>query len=584
MSRSLAKDTEKLIRQLSLISYLMAERRPVTATEIRRDVEGYSDMTEDAFARRFYADRAELDALGIHLSVDKPADGFSEQENYSLAPEAFHLPPIAFTDPERAALQTALTLLDGEFAYAEPLRLALQQITWGRPSPLGSDSRQTIGLGITASAGGGEVSARLAKIDTAIYRRKRIEFEYHTMQSDETALRRVDPYHLLFEGGQFYLVGYAHERKDVRVFRLSRIRGKVAYATKAEHDFQRPDDFDPRGYASRIPWQLGEEVGVAEVEVPEDVAWYVERQYGAYGTLEGGVFRTPYALSRLLISWALSFGLRILGPPALVDEARRRVDELIEAHRGEAPVAVASGLAPAPAPAPESNGRGRGADAAIRPERFARLVTLASVLIAAGRAGERLQLKAVCEQLKMSPQELREDVSVLNVVNFGGGAYVIYAEVLPSGEIEVDPEPYSDTFDRPARLLPIEAKALVAAIDLIGLAQPDLRSAREKVVDALGFDPVEEGLHIVSPIAHDDVTHTVELAVHENRLLELEYWTQTEDRYSERLVEPYALFNGKDSWYVAAWDLDRGAAAPLPAGPDQERRGASSSTSSRAWG
>jgi proteasome accessory factor C len=554
----LAKDTEKLIRQLSLISYLMAERRPVTATEIRRDVEGYSDMTEDAFARRFYADRAELDALGIHLSVDKPADGFSEQENYSLAPEAFHLPPIAFTDSERAALQTALTLLDGEFAYAEPLRLALQQITWGRPSPLGSDSRQTIGLGITASAGGGEVSARLAKIDTAIYRRKRIEFEYHTMQSDETALRRVDPYHLLFEGGQFYLVGYAHERKDVRVFRLSRVRGKVAYATKAEHDFQRPGDFDPRGYANRIPWQLGDQVDVAEVEVPDEVAWYVERQYGAYGTLEDGVFRTGYALPRLLISWALSFGLRVLGPPALVEEARKRVDVLIEAHRGEPPVAVASGLAPAPVPAPEANGRGRGADAAIRPERFARLVTLASVLIAAGRAGEKLKLKAVCEQLKMSPQELREDVSVLNVVNFGGGAYVIYAEVLPTGEIEVDPEPYSDTFDRPARLLPIEAKALVAAIDLIGLAQPDLRSAREKVVDALGFDPVEEGLQIVSPIAHDDITHTVELAVHENRVLELEYWTQTEDRYSERVVEPYALFNGKDSWYVAAWDLDVG--------------------------
>ena len=38
----MAKDTEKLIRQLSLISYLMAERRPVTAPEIRRDVEGYS--------------------------------------------------------------------------------------------------------------------------------------------------------------------------------------------------------------------------------------------------------------------------------------------------------------------------------------------------------------------------------------------------------------------------------------------------------------------------------------------------------------------------------------------------------------
>src|SRR5205814_383653 len=116
------------------ISYLMAERRPVTALEIRRDVEGYSGMNEDAFARRFYADRAELDSLGIQLTVEKPMDGIAEQENYSLRPENFHLPAIAFTDGELAALQTALTLLDGEFAYAEPLRLALQQISWGRPA------------------------------------------------------------------------------------------------------------------------------------------------------------------------------------------------------------------------------------------------------------------------------------------------------------------------------------------------------------------------------------------------------------------------------------------------------------------
>jgi proteasome accessory factor C len=555
----LAKDTEKLIRQLSLISYLMAERRPVTATEIRRDVEGYNDMTEDAFARRFYADRAELDALGIHLSVDKPADGFSEQENYSLAPAAFHLPAIEFSDHERAALQTALSLLDGEFAYAEPLRLALQQITWGRPSPLGGDSRQTIGLGITASAGGAELSSRLAKIDTAIYRRKRIEFEYHTMQSDETGQRRVDPYHLLFEGGQFYLVGFSHERDDVRVFRLSRIRGKVAYATKAEHDFQRPTDFDPRRYANRIPWQLGDTIGTAEIEVPDDIAWYVERQYGAYGELRDGVFTTDYAIERLLIGLALRYGehLRITGPPELAEEARRRLEEIIERHRGE-PLGYDPARARTHAAA-DGDGRGRGSEAAIRPERFARLVTLASVLIAAGRASRRLAVADVCEQLNMTPQELREDISVLNVVNFGGGAYVIYAEVLPSGEIEVDPEPYSDTFDRPARLLPIEAKALVAAIDLLNLAQPELTTARDKVVEALGHDPVEEGLQIASPNVADEVAHTVERSVHELRLLELEYYSANEDRYSHRTVEPYALVNGPEAhWYVAAYDPQKG--------------------------
>ena len=90
----MAKDTEKLIRQLSLISFLMAERRPVTALEIKQEVEGYSDMNDEAFARRFYADRAELGELGIELKVEKGTEGYYEAENYSLPPENFYLPPI----------------------------------------------------------------------------------------------------------------------------------------------------------------------------------------------------------------------------------------------------------------------------------------------------------------------------------------------------------------------------------------------------------------------------------------------------------------------------------------------------------
>src|SRR5438874_5892075 len=310
----MAKDTEKLIRQLSLISYLMAERRPVTAPEIRRDVEGYSVMNEDAFARRFYADRSELEALGIVLSVEKPADGLVEQENYSLPPENFHLSPIEFTDAELAGLRTALHLLDGEFAYAEPLRLALQQISWGRPSPLSSPEQSTVALGITGSAGGHDVSQRLAKIETAIFRRKTIVFDYYTMERDELGSRRVDPYQLLFQGGQFYLVGRSHERRAIRVFRLSRIRGKVGYATKAEHDFQRPADFDPRAYAGRIEWQFGDPIGTAEIWIGSRIAWQIERHFGRYGEIrsrgEDGdkVLTTQYSDARQLIAWVLGLG------------------------------------------------------------------------------------------------------------------------------------------------------------------------------------------------------------------------------------------------------------------------------------
>ena len=110
---------------------------------------------------------------------------------------------------------------------------------------------------MTASAGGRDLSQRLSKIETAISRRKTIEFTYYTMERDETAKRKVDPYHLVFRGGQFYLIGYAHEREAVRVFRLSRIQGKVGYASKAEHDFSPPEDFDRRDYGQRADWQLG---------------------------------------------------------------------------------------------------------------------------------------------------------------------------------------------------------------------------------------------------------------------------------------------------------------------------------------
>jgi proteasome accessory factor BC len=581
----MAKDTEKLIRQLSLISYLMAERRPVTALEIRRDVEGYSGMNEDAFARRFYADRSELDSLRIQLTVDRPADGAAEQENYSLRPENFHLPAIEFSDEELAALQAALHLLDGEFAYAEPLRLALQQITWGRPSPLRAPEQRSVALAITASAGGHELSVRLAKIETAIFRNKTITFDYYTMARDELGSRRVDPYHLLFQGGEFYLLGYAHEREAIRVFRLSRIRGKVSYATKAEHDFRRPADFDPREYANRAEWRLGEEQGVAEVLLGERIAWQIERHFGRFGEMGPAgeeahspgdrLLRTSYSNARMIVSWVLGLGenARLLGPPELVEEIGRRLELLEELHSEALELADSVPIVEEPLDAAGSGPAARAdrraavaerdaqGEAAIRPERFARLVTLASILIRAGRLGERVNMAELRDQLQLSDEELREDINVLNVVNFGGGSYVLYAEILEEeGEIEIDPEPYSDNFDRPARLLPVEAKALVAAIDLIGEHIPEgsLASAREKIVAALGEDPMEQGLQVAHATSDDsEVARTVSRAIVEHRLLELDYYKENEDEFSLRLVEPYALTNGQEGWYVASFDPDK---------------------------
>ncbi|HEY7952015.1 MAG TPA: WYL domain-containing protein, partial [Solirubrobacteraceae bacterium] len=111
-------------------------------------------------------------------------------------------------------------------------------------------------------------------------------------------------------------------------------------------------------------------------------------------------------------------------------------------------------------------------------------------------------------------------------------------------------------------LLPVEGKALVAAIDLIGEHIPEgsLASAREKIVKALGEDPMEQGLQVAHATGNDsEVAGSISQAIVAHRLIELEYYKENEDEFSLRCVEPYALTNGREGWYVASYDPEREA-------------------------
>ena len=238
------------------------------------------------------------------------------------------------------------------------------------------------------------------------------------------------------------------------------------------------------------------------------------------------IFRTDYAIPRLLISWALGFGehARIVGPAGAGRRgARAASTRSIERHRGEPFTGRRRGHA---ARAAEVRGRRdgrapRAPEAAIRPERFARLVTLASVLIAAGRAGAPAAGRARSASSCRSPQqELREDISVLNVVNFGGGAYVIYAEVLPTRRDR----------GRPRALLGHVRPPRAAAADRGQRAGRGDRPARPRTSPTAcsrrarrssprsAHDPVEEGLHDrVADRRRRHRARASSVAVHESR-------------------------------------------------------------------
>ena len=109
---------------------------------------------------------------------------------------------------------------------------------------------------------------------------------------------------------------------------------------------------------------------------------------------------------RLLLAWALGYeqNAHLVGPPELVEELGQRLERVAELHRGEPFTSVAAGRPPRDIEEEREAPPRQREPAGIRPERFARLVTLASVLIQAGRRGERLQVADVRSSSRSRPR------------------------------------------------------------------------------------------------------------------------------------------------------------------------------------
>jgi predicted DNA-binding transcriptional regulator YafY len=553
-------DTDKLIRQLSLVAYLMAERRALTARDVKSNVEGYSEMSDEAFARRFYSDRAELIALGVPLQSQR--DEFTGEELYTLRSENYFLNKLELDNDELAALQTALYLLEGKFAYAEPLRLALQNLALGRPGFDEPATDTAVRVEVLDPDYTPEMPGRLGKLEGAISKQRTIKFPYYSISRNREGERTVNPYGLLSDNGSWYLIGQDLDRKDIRTFRVSRIRGDIRFATRRERDFRIPQDFDIDVYRGRPPWQIGDLVGEARIELAGDTVWWVDRAYGNAGHLEGDdVFVTDYSTVSQLASWILRQDGRAI--PLEPDELRREVAQALrtvrERHEGASPKPAAH------APTPQTDGTGERPAGPVVPERFAVLQALLAYLLAACGEGNDAVISAheIVERFHIPEDELEEHLQLLNLVNFGGGCYTVYA-ALEGDEVHVDKELYGDTFRLAPRLTPLEARAIRLALEFVGPmiaadAHTPLDRVRKKLEETFGQFELSQSTQAGSGLAEADLVATLTEGIRERRLVEIEYQKEGEQTWSRRVVEPYSLERELPNWRVHTWDRSRDA-------------------------
>ena len=578
----MSHDTDKLIRQLSLVAFLMAERRAVTARDIKGSVEGYQEMSDEAFARRFYSDRAELIALGVPLHSQR--DEYTGEELYNMRSESYFLPPLELTDDELAALQTCLYLLEGKFAYAEPLRLALQNLALGRPGFAESPTDTAMRVEVLDPEYSAEMQGRLGKLEGAISKQRTVKFPYWSISRDQERERTVNPYALFQDAGAWYVVGEDLDAKAERTFRVSRIRGEIRFATRRERDFRLPPDFEVDRFRGRPPWQIGEPVGEARIEVGGDTAWWVERTYGDSGKIEDGVFVTGYSSLPLLASWVLRQDGRAVpqAPEELRKEVARSLRLVRERHEGKPDELAAETVALVE----EAVDRPA---APVHPERFAVLQALLAYLL--DRCGDDSQAEfpaqELVERFHIPPEALEEHLSLLNLVNFGGGCYAVYAE-LDGDTIRVDKELFGDTFRAPPRLTPLEARAIRLALEFVGPmiaadARSPLERVRSKLEETFGEFELAQTPEPHVRRAEEDLVGTLSRGLRERRLVEVDYLKEGEEEVSTHLVEPYSLERKLPYWYIHTWDrtrdgersfrLDRMRSARLQRGHFEPREG-----------
>jgi proteasome accessory factor C len=549
----MSHDTDKLIRQLSLVAFLMAERRPLTARDVKGNVEGYSEMSDEAFARRFYSDRAELLALGVPL--DSQRDEFTGEELYTLRSERYFLSELTLEDAELAALQTSLYLLEGNFAYAEPLRLALQNLALGRPGFEHPPSETADRVEIREVDYSPETPGRLAKLESAISKQRTVKFGYRSMSRDEERERTLDPFALLLDGGRWYVIGRDHDREAIRTFRVSRIQGDIRLATRRERDFRLPEDFDVESHRGRANWQIGNIAGEARVEVAGDTAWWVERVYGRAGRVEDGVFVTDYASLGGLARWVLRQDGRAVpqSPPDLRRTVKAALQRVRERHEGDPPK-LAAEVARKELELPERPG------SPVAPERFGLLqALLAHLLDACGESNEaEISAGDLSERFRIPPESLEEHLSLLNLVNFGGGCYAVYAE-LRGDRVHVDKELFGDTFRAPPRLTPLEARAIRLALEFVGPmiaadAHTPLARVRRKLEETFGEFELAQTPEPDIPRVEENLVTTFSDAIRDRRLVEIEYLKEGEKQSATRVIEPYQLERELPHWYLHAYD------------------------------
>lgn len=222
---------DQISRQWQILQILESRRMGVSVPDLANELEEN--------VRTIYRDMEALEQAGFPLFTDK-VEGV---ERWFFVEGYKSNIPVPLTLTELMALSVArehLKAFEGTI-FSDALKNAFEKMR----SMLKPEAHvfleglaKSFGVGLAGRKDYRKHRETISVINHAVLNHHTVMMKYNSAKG-ETKERKVDPYHVWFMGGTIYIVGYCHDKKQLRLFVLDRIEK----AKLTEDHFEIPVDF-----------------------------------------------------------------------------------------------------------------------------------------------------------------------------------------------------------------------------------------------------------------------------------------------------------------------------------------------------
>lgn len=284
----------------------------------------------------FLAKKLECSVRTIQRDIDEmilfyhaPIQARQGEGGYYYSDPTFFLKSVMLSEGELFSLALFDQLLNQykNTPLEENLRKTFEKITAGLPDSVTVDS-SFLKSNITFIP---DLLPEINKevfeiIFSALQNHKTLSFDYRPLQKNTFMERKLDPYHAVCQKGNWYILGFCHDKNEVRVFNMSRIKNP----TETNDRFKIPADFKPENYFDKElgVWLSAKQKYNVELLIDKEIRTFaLERKMHSDQKItenpDGSVF-VQFETTQLpeIKRWVLGQGrtVKVLNPPELVQE------------------------------------------------------------------------------------------------------------------------------------------------------------------------------------------------------------------------------------------------------------------------